>query len=219
MPDLQPPTRPVFPRPPPPPKFSFDADPSLAEWQTSARTWLTTHDKSWNGLAGSCLVFNPAGRVLLLQRAAHDSMPNLYEVPGGGVDDADPTVLHGAARELWEEAGLVARRFARVVTEGPTRAPGYVFANRTGKRFYCRFSFEVEVVDVGTVTIDLNEHQRFVWASEAEVRAQKMGDLPIPMTNAEMRNLLLEGFRLRREAGLKTSEEGGDDQDGPSTVL
>jgi 8-oxo-dGTP pyrophosphatase MutT (NUDIX family) len=29
-------------------------------------------------------------------------MPNKWELPGGAVDDDDPTILHAAARELAE---------------------------------------------------------------------------------------------------------------------
>ena len=86
----------MMPGPPPAPDFKFGVDPSVSGWQIPMIEWLVKHDKSWNGLAGSCLVFDPEGRVLVIQRAAHDSMANLYELPGGGVDRDDPTVLHGA---------------------------------------------------------------------------------------------------------------------------
>ncbi|KXJ87938.1 hypothetical protein Micbo1qcDRAFT_215248 [Microdochium bolleyi] len=48
----------------------------------------------------------PPPRVLLVQRAPHDSMPLKWEVPGGGCDEDDPSILHSCARELLEEAGL-----------------------------------------------------------------------------------------------------------------
>ncbi len=85
--------------------------------------------------------------MLLIQRAAHDSMPNRWEVPGGAVDDDDPSILHGAARELWEEAGLKAVRFTHIVTteKRAGEVPGFIFTNRHGTRFFCRFTFAVEV--------------------------------------------------------------------------
>ena len=100
-----------------------------------ARDWLTDHqrDKEWDGLATASVVFNHDGKVLLIQRPKHDSMPNRWEGPGGACDDEDPTILHGAARELWEEVGLVAKRFTPLVTDGPDPEIGQVLPNRIGQ--------------------------------------------------------------------------------------
>ncbi|KAB5578704.1 hypothetical protein GE09DRAFT_1214855 [Coniochaeta sp. 2T2.1] len=54
-------------------------------------------------------------RLLLLQRAAGDVDANKWEPPGGAFDDDDNTILHAAARELWEEAGLEVGRFRGLV--------------------------------------------------------------------------------------------------------
>jgi 8-oxo-dGTP pyrophosphatase MutT (NUDIX family) len=35
-------------------------------------------------------------------------MPGRQEIPGGGVDDDDESILHAVERELWEEAALTA---------------------------------------------------------------------------------------------------------------
>ncbi|EXJ83691.1 hypothetical protein A1O1_07315 [Capronia coronata CBS 617.96] len=79
-------------------------------------------------------------RILLIQRAGHDSMPHRWEVPGGGCDLEDPTILHAVAREVWEETGLVAARIGPLV--GPK--DGQVFLTRSGK-VVCKFHFVVEV--------------------------------------------------------------------------
>jgi 8-oxo-dGTP pyrophosphatase MutT (NUDIX family) len=181
------------------PFLNPEVNPSLSQWQIPGKDWLVKNGKTWNGVAAGSIVFNPAGCILIIQRASHDSMPNRWEIPGGGVDDEDPSIIYAAARELWEESGLVAKRLSHVVTEGPDREPGYVFPNRTGTRFYCRFSFDVEVESCDNVKLDPNEHQDFAWASEAEIRDQRMGDRKIQLINLDMRSLLLEGFRLRRE--------------------
>jgi len=65
--------------------------------------------------------------VLPLQRAASDEEPNKWEPPGGGCDDDDESILHAAARELWEEAGLQAARIG-----GPVGDP-YFFTLSDGK--------------------------------------------------------------------------------------
>lgn len=180
----------------------FTVNESLAPWNIPAREYIVKHHKEqeWDGLATANVVFNSEGKVLILQRASHDSMPNKWELPGGGADDDDPTILHGAARELLEEAGLVAKRFTHIIPEGPNREPGQVFPNSTRTKTWCRFTFHAEIEDdYASVTLDSNEHQHYVWASEEEVRNQKIGDRDIIITRESMRALILEAFRLKAE--------------------
>ena len=53
-----------------------------------------------------------------------------------------------------------------------------------------------------TMDVKLNpeEHQKFVWASEEEVRARKVGNLEIEFTMTELEATVLEAFAIRREA-------------------
>lgn len=189
----------------PPPLFSFTFHTSLSPWNIPCQQWLRDHHCSnLNGLATGSLVFDPQGRILLIQRAGHDSMPNMWEVPGGAVDDDDPTVLHGAARELWEEAGLVATNFTHLIRPAITSGAGadtelgHIFTNRLGTKTFCRFSFVTEVESCAAVQLDPNEHQAFVWATADEIQQQRMHDgLEIPITHESVRVLILEAFRLR----------------------
>ena len=181
----------------PTPKFIID--PSLEPWNITSQTWLTAHQTPYDGLATGTIVFNnTTNKILLLQRAAHDSMPNKWEIPGGAVDDDDPSILHGAARELWEEAGLVAVRFTHVVGQGQ------VFMNSRRTRTFCRFAFVAEVEDLDGVRLDPNEHQDWLWAGREEVEGQRVGEREVPITNGGMRELILEAFRLRDERGKET---------------
>jgi len=178
---------------------AFTVDDTLKTWSIPAKDWLIKNqkDKEWDGLATASVVFNPDGKVLIVQRARHDSMPNKWELPGGGVDDSDATVLHAAARELWEEAGLSATRFTHVVTGGPNCGPGDVFPNSTKTKMWCRFAFHVEVDSCHPVRLDPHEHQDFLWASEEEIRNQRIGGREISITRESVRALILEAFRLR----------------------
>ncbi|KAL4723890.1 hypothetical protein ACLX1H_009535 [Fusarium chlamydosporum] len=180
-----------------PPEFKFTFDESVSEWNVNHREWLRTHNKTWNSLASGALVFDASNRILLLQRAPDDSMPNRWEIPGGACDDEDESVLHGCARELWEEAGLQVTHVRHVIPDGLDGKPGAVFTNRTGQKFFCKFSFEVDVVDTN-VRLDPKEHQDYVWATEEEARQQRMGDRKIPLTNAIMVRIVEMGFALRK---------------------
>ncbi|PKS13335.1 hypothetical protein jhhlp_000106 [Lomentospora prolificans] len=189
--------------PPPsrtPPRFDLTFHSSLAPWNKSVLQWGIDNDKHFDGLAVGAHVYDADNRLLLVQRAAHDSMPNRWEAPGGAADATDSTLFEATARELWEETGLVARDLKRIIPEAEGRAPGSVFTNRTGRKILCRFSFEVEVQSCEGVRIDPEEHQDYLWVTEEEARAEKVGEREIPITNQIMRSVILEGFRLRRLA-------------------
>ncbi|CAM1509900.1 Fc.00g002350.m01.CDS01 [Cosmosporella sp. VM-42] len=185
------------PAKPAPPKVSLTFDDSVSEWNFTGPEWLKRNEKTWHAIAVGAIIFDSQDRMLLVQRASHDSLPNLWEVPGGAVDPEDPSILYGCARELWEESGLVARHISNIVTEGPGLKPGTVFPNRTGKRFFCKFTFVVEVEE-GEVKLDPEEHQDYVWATEEEARSGSIGERKIPITHAQMSRLVLEAFRLRK---------------------
>ncbi len=103
--------------PPAPPTsgFRFTADPSLAAYTCPVKEYIGKNTQ-FDIIATGGLVFSaggspaekaegaPAGqgdKLLLLQRAAHDSMPLHWEVPGGAVDDEDESVLpRPSARDL-----------------------------------------------------------------------------------------------------------------------
>ncbi len=192
-------------------KSNFTHDLSLEEWNVSGKEWLQTHNKHWDGIASGAVVFSSDNRVLLVQRSADDSMPNLWETPGGAVDTSDGTILEGCARELREETGLTAVRFVRRVTEGAEGDEYTVFTNSRGTKVFCKFVFEVEVPDDEEVVLDPVEHQGWVWATEEEVRKGKVGDgdggegVPIKLTTPHVMRLVMEAFRLRKEDGKKES--------------
>jgi 8-oxo-dGTP pyrophosphatase MutT (NUDIX family) len=183
------------------PVFSFIYHPSCSPFTVSSDQCIANHPGAeYKYLATGALVFDDSNsstpRILLIQRCASDSMPGRWEIPGGGVDDDDESILHAVARELWEEAALTA------VSIGPLVGSPHFFESRSGKRV-CKFNFFVETKStVRTVDVKLNpeEHQRFVWASEEEARARKVGDLEIEFTTTGLEATVLEAFWIRREA-------------------
>ncbi|ROT38182.1 hypothetical protein SODALDRAFT_333951 [Sodiomyces alkalinus F11] len=202
--------------PPRGPAFKIAYHPSLERFNLPPQSYLADHAPAippeitrFHGLATSALVFDSRGRVLLLRRAQHDSMPGLWEPPGGAADlGTDKSVLEACARELWEEAGLVARRAVRVMSIARDVPPGTVFWNRTRERCYVRVVLELEVEEVGRqqdgevpVKMDADEHDAFVWASEDEVRSGHVPGVqgPFELTFGGTREALLEAFRMRRD--------------------
>jgi 8-oxo-dGTP pyrophosphatase MutT (NUDIX family) len=200
------------------PKFNFTFDPSLQELSIPMKTYLSAHPE-YDALATSCLVFHlpsPSSssggvpvvpRLLVQKRSAHDSMPGRWEIPGGGCDYEDETILHGAARELWEESGLVATRVKRRV------GGEHVFFSRRGMRI-SKVNLEVEVEggkgrEPPVVKLDPNEHEAYLWVSEEEARAGRKGDVEMRFTTKEQEDIIWEGFtRLREDReGLAEGEE------------
>ncbi|WPG98776.1 NUDIX hydrolase domain-like protein [Acrodontium crateriforme] len=179
-----------------PPPLNFKYDSNVAKFAVSQKAYLATHsDGTFDHIATGSLVLvttaTSAPRILLLQRAASDSHPNKWEPPGGACDDEDETILYGAARELWEEAGLVA-----TFISGPVGEPNF-FTTRNGRNV-CRFHFAVGVDSYAgvlpAVQLDPNEHQSFVWASEDEVKARKVGGVELEFTRDNVEQTVHQAF-------------------------
>lgn len=105
------------------PDFGNRADPSISQFAVPRETYLSSRareNSKYQNLATGALVIDKSTpeRVLLFQRSAGESMPNLWEIPGGACDETDKSILHGAARELWEEAGLAAASILPLVGDG-----------------------------------------------------------------------------------------------------
>lgn len=179
------------------PAFSFDYHPSVAEFTVPKHSYLSAHpDASFNLIATGVLVLDTGirtgstPRVLLLQRAASDSDPNKWEPPGGACDDGDESILHAAARELWEEAGLRAARIFGVVGDP------YDFSVDAGevRQFIFAVSVQTEGGTTPAVKLTPEEHQRFVWATESEVRARHVDDIDLEFTAEEVERAVLLAF-------------------------
>lgn len=183
------------------PDFRFTTDEAAAPWNVSPQEWLRINQKHFDGFIVSALVFDSQNRILLVQRAAHDTMPLRWEPPGGALEPArDATILDGCARELWEESGLEAIRMRRCVPVRDETGREYMAIPALGRRnrIYGHFTFEVGVAE-GDVRLDPKEHQDFVWATDEEVRAGRVGEKEIKLTTNMAKIIVLEGFRLRGE--------------------
>jgi 8-oxo-dGTP pyrophosphatase MutT (NUDIX family) len=178
------------------PTFDFTFPPSASIFTATHQEYVTAHsDARYMRIATGALVFDTVDpitpRILLLQRSAKDSMPNQWEIPGGGCDDEDESILHAVARELREEAGLKA-----IHISGPV-GNTHFFSSRSGKKI-CKFNFVVqaETNPEGRLMarLDPTEHQQFVWASLAEVRAKKAENIELDFTTPELVATILQAF-------------------------
>jgi len=183
----------MAPKPPPEALSSFVASPTLFPFNIQVKDYLDSHP-SKHCIVAAALVFSPykPNHLLIVQRSATDSMPNLWEIPGGSCDP-DESILAGAVRELWEESGLIATGVLRQVGESNE----WVNEGTVG----CKFSFEVEV-EGGEVILDEEEHQAFFWVTEDECRKGEVvrdGKKTEIKWSNESQAVILEGFRLREE--------------------
>lgn len=210
------------PRPLPEGGLTFTYHPSVADLNTNARAFVSARPLVAAAATGA-LVFSRAtgeDRILLIQRAPHDSFPLLWEVPGGACDWEDESLFHGVARELWEEAGLRMTNVVRKVG----KEEGFLTRKGLG---VAKTTFEVEVETpkptepeggsqtekaLPEVVLDPNEHVRFLWATEEDCR---LGKITVPgsegeeevvdlnFTTKHQEWVILLGFKLRREESAK----------------
>ena len=159
-------------------------------------------------------------RLLLLRRSSTDTaFPNLWEIPGGSVDKDDPTILHGLAREVFEETGLRLTRFVRLVgeiVEWMTTEGDDGIVKEPKKISWVKLSFEIEVAEVGDlmreidghdvedvlqplpIDLDPQEHQDHAWVTEKEVRDFIEKRTGKEIVSKEQAGKMLEAFELRR---------------------
>lgn len=202
--------------PPSPQAIQITIPPTLRQHTIPLSTFLTRNPQYTN-LAIGALIFYPSTpthptRLLILQRASTEhAFPNLWEVPGGSSDPEDPTILHSAARETFEETGLRLGRFVREVGKGVEFV--------TGKNTWVKLSFEIEVIEVHgrkaegavddvEIRLDPEEHQNYKWVTEQEIREDRY-----PIVTGEQKEVMLEGFELRKagDAGIGGSRHGQHD--------
>lgn len=173
--------------------------PQLKPYDATAKEWIAEHKKPWDGIATGNIVFNLAGKVLILQRASQDSKMDHWETPGGTVEKIDDTIISEAARTFEETCNLVPETFARAVP-GDDGELEEVLTDWEPSKVFGRFTFVV-LVDVDSTTkvrLDPTKHKDFAWVTEEEVREQKFGQREISFTHEGVKQRLLETFSSKK---------------------
>jgi 8-oxo-dGTP pyrophosphatase MutT (NUDIX family) len=112
---------------------------------------------------GVAIVTDQPRKLLLLQRSAdEETLPNMYELPGGNCDPEDATVLETVAREAREETGLI-------ISEVLGEFEDFEYSTKRGAAKQLNFLVRVESPEnpsAGEVlipTLNPKEHQAYVW--------------------------------------------------------
>ncbi|KAL2108484.1 hypothetical protein VUR80DRAFT_3761 [Thermomyces stellatus] len=189
---------------------TFSVSPSLSPYLHPPAALASTFPKPIDCFIASTCVFDRFNRLLLIQRSATDGWPLMWEIPGGSVDATDKTVVHAAARELREEAGLTATRFVACVDDfGEGRAPHVWEDDDPDKDWlWCRLAFVVEVEGTEGVVLDEREHRDLVWASEEDVKEERAADRELKFVTPQMKEILLASFRVKDEIDRRRTEGG-----------
>ncbi|KAH8656009.1 NUDIX hydrolase domain-like protein [Tricladium varicosporioides] len=187
----------MAPGPQPAEVSTFTISSPASSFNILVKDYLASHNEYQIIVCGA-LVFDSRDRLLIVQRAASDFMPNLWEVPGGACDEGE-TILNGAARELWEESGLIASTMLHPV------GGAYIFG--TPGEVWCKHTFEIQVEDTERVKLDPEEHQRFLWVTEEDCRNRRVEDdgelVEIQFTSSGQEATIFNGFQLRKAAKLE----------------
>lgn len=208
------PTITITPSPPQLPQFTFH--PSLSHFAIPPTIYIQQNPTLASLIVSAVVVHHSPSqeaRVLLIQRAATDYFPLLWECPGGCVDPSDETILHAVQRELFEETGLVMIA-AKVMLDDTVE---FVWTDGRSRRIV--FLVEVEVgskVGKGSeegsgkggetrgsdgegaglpgVVLNPEEHADFVWASVRDVKRGFCDGRDINFSHEKTEGIVLEGM-------------------------
>ncbi|MFA5791686.1 MAG: NUDIX hydrolase [Candidatus Paceibacterota bacterium] len=106
------------------------------------------------------LIVKKNDTVLVLRRASTDSFPNLYELPGGGIDKNED-IFSAGRRELYEETGLSIQKFFS--------EPQIVDVLTVSSHKKCRVYFLNILSEENEIILNKREHSEYKWVSINEV--------------------------------------------------
>jgi len=114
-------------------------------------------------------------KVLLLKRAAHEEYyPNIFEIPGGNVEDTDATIRDAVIREVLEETGLDVKEITAAVRPFNYSMEKKVVDEETGEvsgvsRTSLQLNFVCEVTGFD-FEVNADEHSEGRFVARGEVK-------------------------------------------------
>lgn len=117
-------------------------------------------DETFQWVATSGLIFNQNGQFLIVRRAAHDSHPNLWELPGGAMDHGEHP-KQAVAREIKEETGL------NITVHFPI-STSYVFSTKSPELQVVRIAFLCKLTTPNQDVLLSSEHSAYQWVQSLD---------------------------------------------------
>lgn len=166
--------------PPPPPSKPIEPNvsPTLSNYDITLKEYVSASNK-YSHLATAGLILRPSTpttptKILLLKRAENDSLPGIWEPPGGAVDPEDASIFHGLVREVWEETGLRVKEIRQVIEVGEGKRYEWMRRGKEGD-WVERLCFLCDVEDYEGVKLDEMEHQDWGWFDKEGMRRSDVG--------------------------------------------
>ncbi|KAL8794091.1 MAG: hypothetical protein Q9195_003276 [Heterodermia aff. obscurata] len=158
------------------------------------RTYLQANGKPYDKLVVGAIIFksdddgNPG--ILLLKRAAHENIyPNIFEIPGGKVEDSDATIQAAVEREVFEETGMEVAEFLNGVKSFDYALEKKVLDDAGSETLVRYTSLQLNYVcrvSKHNLTINSEEHSEGKFVSRLELSELKVTE--------QMRTVVEEGL-------------------------
>lgn len=151
------------------------------------------------------VIFHPnsslPAQVLLLKRAANEKLyPNLFEIPGGNVEDSDADIFHALVREVHEQTALSfgsvkasIELFAYSTRKTVKRGGGEIVVQTSS----LQLNFVCEIAE-DTYRVTPEERSEGMWAAKHEVGGLEMTE--------EMRLVVEDAFRWKESQAASITD-------------
>ena len=120
--------------------------------------------------AGLIVIHPPSGRIMMIRRGMHQSMPNMWSFFGGKFDEEDGNPKETAKREFAEESGVEGIKYyissKAVYVNSDNHSRFYNYVGIFTEQFVPDLEKENEAQDYGWFTLDNLPHNMHPGAVE-----------------------------------------------------
>ena len=141
------------------------------------QTYLQAKGKPYDKVVIGAIIIKPDAKgkhgILMLKRAAHETVyPNIFEIPGGKVEDSDTTILDAVKREVLEETGMEVTEVVGAIGSFDYALKKKILDDADSENLIwytsLQFNFVCQVVK-HNLTINDEEHSEGKFVSRSEV--------------------------------------------------